>query len=368
MVCGSYKLGQTGLMEPFVRGRRQGIIDQIEVIEFDLSYSNEYGLLKRSALFLRYAWAAVKIAMRSDYDLAFATTTPLTAGIPGIFARWLRRKPFVFEVRDLWPELPREMGIITNPIALAAMSALEWLSYHSANRCVALAPGIARGIARRGIRQRHIAIIPNGCDLDILAAGEPWRPATVRESDFLAVFAGTHGVANGLSSVVDAAELLQKRGRGDIKLLLIGDGKLKVCLMAEVHRRGIKNIVFHDPVPKRRLAGLFAASDLGLQILANVPAFYDGTSPNKFFDYIAAGLPVLNNYPGWLAEMLSEYKAGIAVPPDDPGAFADALESAADNGEALRQMSDNAAKLARKFDRATLGESWVAWVTEGRRV
>ena len=111
-----------------------------------------------------------------------------------------------------------------------------------------------------------------------------------------------------------------------------------------------------------------AAADLGIQCLANVPAFYFGTSPNKFFDYIAAGLPVLNNYPGWLAEMIAQERCGFAVAPDDAGAFADALEKAAEDRAALPAMGANARRLAeRSFDRAVLARQWVAWVTEGRR-
>jgi len=217
------------------------------------------------------------------YDVLFATTTPLTAGIPGIFARWLRGKPFVFEVRDLWPELPRAMGVIKNPLVLWAMGVLEWASYRSAHRLIGLSPGIVEGITHRGVPRARIALVPNGCDLEIFSGDvEPWRPAQVQPGDLLAVFAGTHGLANGLDAVLDAAAELKRRGRDDIKLLLIGQGKLKPGLQARAQREGLGNVVFHDPVNKARLAGLMAATDVGIQSLANVPAFYYGTSPNKF--------------------------------------------------------------------------------------
>ncbi len=366
MVCGSYGLGQTGLAGAFQRGRRKGMVDGIEVIEFDLSYSNNDGFARRSATFLRYAFGSVTVALRGRYDLAFATTTPLTAGIPGIVARWLRGKPFVFEVRDLWPELPREMGVIHNPVVLGALSALEWASYRSAHRCIALSPGIAAGIARRGVRPARIATIPNGCDIDIFGGGEPaWRPEGVADSDLLAVFTGTHGMANGLDAVLDAAAELKRRGRTDIKLLLVGEGKLKPALRQRAEQEGLDNVLFHEPVNKKSLSGLLAGADLGLQVLANVPAFYYGTSPNKFFDYIAAGLPVLNNYPGWLAELIGEADCGFAVPPDDPTAFADALEMAANDRVALAAKGNRAAALGRsRFDRAILAEQWIEWVTE----
>lgn len=364
MVCGTYGGGETGLSSAFEGGRRSGLVDGINVVELDLAYSNSDGFLKRAWLFLKFAGRSVGIALREEYDVVFATTTPLTAGIPGVFARWLRRKPFVFEVRDLWPELPREMGVITNPLVLGAMSVLEWVSYRSATRCVGLSPGIVDGIARLGVPRDRIALVPNGCDLDIFSVEqEGWRPAEVGPDDLLAAFTGTHGIANGLGSVLDAAAELKRRGREDIKLVLIGQGKLKPELQARAAREGLDNVVFHAPVSKTKLAGLMAETDVGMQILANVPAFYYGTSPNKFFDYIASGLPVLNNYPGWLAQMIEGERCGFAVPPDDPVAFADALEQAAADRDALRAMGENARRLAvREFDRRILAGRFADWL------
>lgn len=361
MVCGSFAGGNTGLTGPYENGLRRGQVDGIDVVELDLAYSNHDGLVRRSLTFLKFAMRSVWLALREPYDLVFATTTPLTAGIPGIAARWLRGKPFVFEVRDLWPELPRAMGVIRNPVVLWAMGVLEWASYRSAHGLVGLSPGIVEGIAHRGVPLKRIALVPNGCDLDLFAQNaEPWRPEGIAPTDLMAVFAGTHGMANGLDAVLDAAAELKRRGRGDIKLLLIGNGKLKPALQARAAREALDNVVFHEPVNKARLSGLMAATDVGLQALANVPAFYFGTSPNKFFDYIAAGLPVLNNYPGWLAGMIREHACGFAVQPDDPAAFADALEQAASDRAALRAMGRRGRALAEQdFDRALLANRWV---------
>jgi glycosyltransferase involved in cell wall biosynthesis len=364
MVCGSFVGGNSGLSGPFAQSIRRGLVDGIDVVELDLSYSNSDGFAKRALTFFKFAARSVGLAFTETYDVLFATTTPLTAGIPGIFARWLRGKPFVFEVRDLWPELPRAMGVIKNPLVLWAMGVLEWASYHSAHRVIGLSPGIVAGIAQRGVPRDRITLVPNGCDLDIFAdATDPWRPAAVRPTDLMAVFAGTHGMANGLNAVLDGAAELKRRGRDDIKLLLIGNGKLKPVLQARAAREELKNVVFHDPVDKTRLAGLMGATDVGMQCLANVPAFYYGTSPNKFFDYIAAGLPVLNNYPGWLADLITRQQCGFTVPPDNPTAFADALEQAADNRPALKAMGQRSLALARaEFDRDLLSDKWVDWV------
>ncbi|MFE2008528.1 glycosyltransferase family 4 protein [Pseudomonas guariconensis] len=369
MVCGSYGGGNTGLDGQFVSGRRSGQVDGISVIEFDLAYTNSDGFLKRTVSFLKFALRSIQVALTEQYDLVFATTTPLTAGIPGILARWLRGKPFVFEVRDLWPELPKAMGIITNPVVLGAMSFLEWSTYHSAHRLIGLSPGIVEGIVGRGVDPSRVAMIPNGCDLDIFdAPAQPWRPEGVEAHHLMAVFAGTHGMANKLDAVLDVAARLKQRKRNDIRLVLIGQGKLKASLMARARAEQLDNVMFHDPVDKQRLSGLMASADLGLQVLANVPAFYFGTSPNKFFDYIASGLPVLNNYPGWLAQMIVEEDCGFAVAPEDPDAFADALEQAASDRVVLKAKGERGRQLAaRQFDRKLLAGQFVKWLEEGKQ-
>lgn len=364
MVCGSYGGGETGLTGQFKSGRREGKVDGIHIIEFDLAYANTDGFLQRSLTFLKFAMKSIGIALTREYDVVFATTTPLTAGIPGIFARWLRGKPFVFEVRDLWPELPKEMGVIKNPVVLKLMSLLEWASYRSAHRCIGLSPGIVNGIKKRGVKASKIELVPNGCDLSLFSAGDAaWRPSQVESSDLMAIFTGTHGIANGLDAALDAAVELQKRGRSDIKLVFVGQGKLKANLVERAEREQLSNVIFHEPVNKAKLAGLMKSADVGMQLLANIPAFYFGTSPNKFFDYISAGLPVLNNYPGWLSEMIAENECGFIIPPENPEIFADALEQAAENRGELEDMGIKARYLAEtKFDRHDLADKWVNWV------
>lgn len=364
MVCGSYAQGKTGLSVPFAKGRRRGVVEGIDVIEFDLDYGNHMGFTQRVGVFAKFAVTSIMVALREPADVVFATTTPLTAGIPGIFARWLRRKPFVFEVRDLWPELPKAMGVITNPVVLWLMSVLERMSYKSANRLVGLSPGIVEGITARGVDKARIAMVPNGCDLDLFADGpEAWRPEGARDDQMLAIFTGTHGNANSLDAVLDAAAILKKRVRDDIRIALVGQGREKPGLQARVRADALDNVLFLDPVPKIRLTGLMAGADLGLQVLGNVPAFYYGTSPNKFFDYISAGLPVLNNYPGWLAGLITENDCGFSVPPDDPVAFADALIAASEDRQALEKKGANARRLAEaQFSRTFLAKNWVDWV------
>lgn len=368
MVCGSGKMATSGLMGSPVGGMRRGNVNGIDVIELCLPYSNYDSFIKRAWTFWLYAWRSIGLAFRLDYDLLFATSTPLTAGIPGIVMKLFRKKPFVFEVRDLWPELPREMGVITNPLILKAMDILEWLSYHSADTCIGLSPGIVKGITRLNIPAERVAMIPNGCDLELFKPRQHEDRELVtgtHNDDFVAIFCGAHGMANGLDAVLDAAKILKSRNEKNIKLVFIGDGKLKPRLMLRAEREELDNCIFLDPAPKLELAKTTTKADVGLMILANVPAFYYGTSPNKFFDYISSGLAVLNNYPGWLAGLIDQNDCGIPVLPDDPHAFADALVVLRDNPERTRRMGINARKLAElEFSRTKLAGQFVSFLEE----
>jgi glycosyltransferase involved in cell wall biosynthesis len=364
MVCGAAALSKSGLSGPFSNGRREGIVDGISVIELQLEYSNYQGFLLRTWVFLRFALRSIFLALKMDYDVVFATSTPLTAALPGIAASWLRGKPFVFEVRDLWPELPRAMGVIRNPVILQLMNWLEYAAYHSAKFCVALSPGIAQGITRRGIAGERVITVPNASDLDLFAPDMkqpmPHIPDLTTEA-FVATFTGAHGRANGLGAVLDAAAELCRRGRSDIRILFIGDGREKPGLIERVRREQLNNCLFLDPMPKTDLAQfLCRRANAGLMILDNVPAFYYGTSPNKFFDYLASALPVVVNYPGWMADMISAEQIGIAVPPQNASAFADALICLADDRVATAAMGLRARAFAqREFMRTTLSQRCV---------
>ncbi len=364
LVCGSYRDGNTGLKSTFKNGKRCGIVDGIHVTELALGYSNHDNFIKRVIIFTKFAIRSIVIALREPCDLVFATSTPLTTGIPGFFSRWLRGKRFVFEVRDLWPELPREMGVITNPVLLGLMSVLEWVNYRSAHACIGLSPGIVDGIRRHSRKELPIKMIPNGCDIKLFSKDQSAkRPPGVDNNHLMAVFTGAHGIANGLDAVLKVAEILKQRECDRIKLVFIGDGRLKPVLVKQAKEKELNNCQFLDPVPKTELVGYLRTADVGLMILANIPAFYYGTSPNKFFDYLSVGLPIINNYPGWLADMINENKCGIAVPPDDPDTFADALIYLLEHPDERDEMSKKSRKLALSdFNRTDLTDQFVRFL------
>ena len=362
VVCGAHGLSGLDLPHDAARGWHRGEVDGIDVISLPLAYSNRDSLFRRGWTFLRFALRSVRLALELDCDLVFATSTPITAVIPGLAAKWLRGKPFVFEVRDLWPELPRALGL-RNPFVLGGMSLLEFLGYRSADACVGLSPGIVEGIRARADERLPVAMIPNGCDLELFhpAKRAPLALPGLGPDDFVAGFTGAHGVANGLDALLAVAEELKRRGDRRVKLVFIGDGKEKERLAARAAELGLANCLFFPPVPKAELGAITASLDCGLMVLKDVPAFYHGTSPNKFFDYVAAGIPVVNNYPGWLAGLIRENECGIVVPPGNVAAFADALQRLAADPAAGRVMGAAARALAeREFARPLLAARFIA--------
>lgn len=361
MVCGAseYNLSRN----PDGRKISAFFTDGIKVLQATVPYSNKQSFLLRTINFFRFVWYAYWAARaEKDVDLVFASSTPLTVSIPGVLAARYHRVPFGFEVRDLWPELPVAMGAIKNPIILWAMKKLELWSYRRASWIVALAPGIKNGIARSGYPEHRISMIPNCSDTDL------FKPGAMKNDtqELVLVFTGAHGRANGLDAVIDAAHEIKKRGGTGIRFLFVGDGSEKARLIQRANKLSLESMSFQDPVPKTQLARILQRAHVGLMILKNVSAFYGGTSPNKFFDYLAAGLAVLNNYPGWLAEIIEQNRCGVVVPPDNPSAFADAVLRLRDNRHELEEMRKRSRMLAEtKFSRDTLGEKFAAVIESG---
>ncbi|WP_206933895.1 glycosyltransferase family 4 protein [Roseococcus thiosulfatophilus] len=359
LVTGRFEGAVTGLDTPFRRGRREGRVDGIRVVEFDIPYGNAMGLAARSLAFLRYAARATRLAVSERWDVVIASSTPLTVVLPALEARRRHGTPFLFEMRDPWPELPAALGLRARPV-LAAMGALADAACRRARRVVALSEGMAAIARGRGAAE--VAVIPQGADLDLFGPQvAPWRPEGVGSHEILAVYAGAHGAANGLGLLLEAARLLAARDERRVRLVLVGEGGEKPALVAQA--AGLPNLTFLDPMPKCQVAGLLAGAQVGLLCLAPVPEFAGQVAPNKLVDVLAAGLPVLSNLPGETAELLSTHGAGQTVGARDAAALADALTRLADDPARRRAMGEAARALAmRRFDRRLLTARFVAEV------
>jgi len=361
LATGRYQGAETGLSGPFRKGRRDGRVAGFQVVQWDIPYANAMGIAARSAAFLRYAAAAARLALREKPDLVIASSTPLTVALPALCTKALRGIPFLFEIRDPWPELPRAMGVLPAPLA-PLMEGLANLACRRAAAVVPLAEGMAETARARGADPARVQVIGNGCDLDLFGPHiAPWRPAEAAPWEVLALYAGAHGRANGLGVVVEAARLLAARGETRLRILLVGEGAEKTALMRAA--ADLRNITFLPPMPKREIARLFAGSQIALHILADCPAFAAWTAPNKLMDGLAAGRPVISNAPGDAERLLTEGGAGMAVAPDDAAGLAAALVSLVEDPARRAAMGEAARSLAvRQHDRRLLAARFAALV------
>lgn len=354
LACGRYAGAETGLVGAARHGRREGDVGGFRVIEFAIPCGNAQALPARAGAFLRYAARAGALALdrTGRWDVLIASSTPLTVALPALAAQRLRGLPFVFEIRDPWPELPRAMRV-GSPLVWAALDRLADAACRRAASVVALSDGMAETALAHGAAAARLHVVPNGADLDLFGPGvAPWRPPEAAPGEALAVYAGAHGPANGLDQLLDAAAAA--RG-APLRLLLVGQGAEKPRLLARA--AGLGNVSFLDPLPKPRLAALMAASQIGIHCLAAHAAFAEWTAPNKLMDYLAAGLPVVANQGGATERLLRDGPCGIAVPPGDPTAFGRALAALAAAPARRAAMGQAARALAvRRYDRRHLAQ------------
>ena len=246
------------------------------------------------------------------------------------------------------------MGIIKNKLVINFLNFYERISILSADKCIGLAPGICKDI--KDIKNDHhfTELIPNFCNINIPNKSikndiVKKYGISLNKNDFVAVFTGAHGIANGLDQIIDTAKECIKLNRSDIKFLFIGDGIKKKSIIERVKKENISNCYFIPFLKKSDLALiLHNGADVGLMNLENIKEFGEGTSPNKFFDYLALGLPIICNYPGWISRLIIKYKCGLITKPNDPKNYAKALMKLADNKKLLKEMKENCLKISKQ--------------------
>ena len=334
-------------------------IDGIRVISVAAAYNDPYlGTAlpgwQRLLKFHQFAKAAVEAGRcLSRPDLVFATHTPLTVGLAGMELSRYFGVPFVFEVRDLWPEALVNVGALSNPAVIWWLRRMARRIYRAANHIVALSPGMKEGIIRAGVPSEKITVIPNASDLDLFRPdldGSAARERLGLGQRFAALYFGAMGRANGLEYVIEAARILAERARDHIVFVLLGGGGKRDELEHLAKGYGLTNVVFHPLVAgKEEVARIVAGCDVCLTIYR---AAQEHTwSPNKMFDALAAGKPVLVNVPGWLGETIETNHCGRYVDPCRPEALAAALEALSSDPALCRRMGENARALAeRQFD------------------
>lgn len=270
--------------------------------------------LSRILNWVSYAVQATLRGLRvGRVDVVYGSSPHLLAALAAWVLAVVKRAPFVLEVRDLWPKVLVDMNHMSPTSSVyRALTLLEEFLYARARTIVVMAEGSRTELVARGIPADKIVYIPNGADPDDFVPSAPRE--TLREkygfTRTTAVYAGAHGPANGLDLLLDGAAEVP-----EVDVVLVGGGVLKDDLRQDAEQRGLTNVRFLDPVPKTEIPDLLAAADIGLHVLADIELFRSAVSPNKVFDYMAAGLPTLTNCPGLVADLVDGAGAGVAVPP-----------------------------------------------------
>ncbi len=288
-------------------------------------------------------------------DLVWGTSPPIFQGLTAWLIAWLKRVPFLFEVRDLWPAFAIAVGVLRSPLIIRASLWLERFLYRRADRVMVNSPGFIDHVTRRGAR--WVELIPNGAEpemFDPQAKGTTFRQQHHLDGKFVILYAGAHGMSNDLEIVLQAAARL--RDEPAIHFLLVGDGKEKANLQAEAANLQLNNVCFLPPVAKDRMGEVIAAADAGLAILKPLE-LYKTTYPNKVFDYMAAGRPVILAIDGVIREVVERASAGLAVAPGDPQAMAKAAQELAHRPQEARAMGmAGRAYVQKHFNRRDLAD------------
>ena len=302
----------------------------------------------RLSFYVSYMALATAVApLAGRVDVVVATSPPLFTALAGLAVARLNRAPFVLDVRDLWPAAATSLGQISPGLARSGLE-LERLLYRSAAEVAAVTRPFCEHIdAIRGPGRAPTRFIPNGT-LDLFFGENVSRDRLgVAEDRFLVTFAGTHGIAQALPSVLDAAARLD----GSFHIAFVGDGPVKEMVVADAERRGIENVSFHQQVPLDRIMQVLSASDALLVPLSAQPTF-ESFVPSKMIDFMATAKPVVLSAAGESARILSEAAAGIVVPPEDPDALADAIRWLAEHPQESEEMGRLGREFARSYRRS----------------
>ncbi|WP_100639358.1 glycosyltransferase family 4 protein [Marinobacter salexigens] len=334
----------------------------IQVYWYPVPYSNHMGFFQRVKAFFAFALAARKKAVELDGDLIFATSTPLTIALPAVPASRKKKIPLIFEVRDLWPEMPVAVGALKNPLLRFVAHKLEHWAYHNSQAVIALSPGMKEGVVRTGFPADRVAVIPNSSDntefqFDAEAASR-FRAAREWLGDKpLLVYTGTFGPTNGVGYMVPIAQELLA-SNSDIRILLVGDGAEKAKIKKQAKQAGVfgENFFIEEKLPKREIPALLSAATMASALFIDLPEMRPN-SANKFFDALASGTPIMLNYGGWMHDLVIANGCGLSMWQQSPENVAAELDVKMHDSDWLEEAGRAARQLAEKsFDRDKLAD------------
>ena len=329
--------------------------DGIKVKVLNIYIDNKQGLLKRVLSFVNYCILSCWYALRLKADVVIASSGPITVGLPGLVAKIFGRKKLVFETRDLWPEGAIELGIIKNPVIKKLALWFERVCYKKSDYIVCLSPGMVQNIQKR-FGYKNIISVTNSADLTLFGERKEGALPDFFTDKKVAIYTGNIGMVNNSYLLFRAAVLLKKMGRNDILVLLVGDGKQREELQEKAKQAGLDNFKILGLMPKVELVKYIQNSIVSLVPLRGTPVL-DTSSPNKLYESLSAGVPVIQNTKGWIKDLLENNNCGYTVDADDESELVEKLIYLADNPDAGKAMGIKARALAeREFDKEILAE------------
>lgn len=343
----NYQTGQR-TVEPSGLYTEQNL-DGVRVLRTHITSGLHRNYVARIQSFLSFMFRSIRVSMRvKDVDLVMGTTPPIFQALSAWFIAWRIHKPFLLEVRDLWPEFAVSMGVIKDRFIIEFARMLERFLYRHADQILVNSPAYKDYLLQKGTPLKKITYIPYGADLDMFhpaVDGKRIRKQLGLEKKFIVLYAGALGEANDIYTVLRAADRLKENK--DIVFVFFGDGKERPHLQAESKRLGLKNVVFAGTRPKKEMPEVLAAADVCLAILKDIPMFRT-TYPNKVFDSMASGKATILVIDGVIREVVETSGSGVFVNPADDEGLAKNVLALRNNPAGLKRMGMAARKYALK--------------------
>jgi glycosyltransferase involved in cell wall biosynthesis len=347
-------------------------VEGIEMHYLPVAYDNKFGFTARSFSFLKFNWKAIRTVRKiKNIDFCYAISVPLTIGLAAIWIKKIHKIPFIFEVGDLWPDAPIQLGFVQNYFFGQLLFSLEKKIYRSAQSIVALSPAIQSAIQKKLDNPRSVSsqterfnknihLVPNMADCDFY---KPEKKSIALEEKFkvqgkfVVSYIGAVGVANGLDYFLECANAARK-AELPIHFLLCGEGALRERLMANMKQMGLQNLTFIDFKNREGVKEVMNVTDAAFICYKNVPILETG-SPNKFFDGLAAGKLIVVNFGGWIRKEIEEAHCGVFVDPNHPTDFIKKISPFLSNEKELKNYQVASRQLAeKKYSRKILSEKF----------
>ena len=346
--------------EKVKKGVRRLKLNGIDVLVLEVSYHQTMGYVRRGWSLLQFLLRASFLLLQlKGVDVVYATSTPITVAVPALIKRVFSRTPFIFEVRDLWPEGLIALGVVKNKVAIFLLNVFEKHIYLKSSGIVALSPAMKAKIDVVSQEPSKTITVPNCADIELFKPLSKDQKHSIRkqlgwDGKFVIVHTGAMGKINGLDRIINTAEHL--RNQQELLFVLLGEGSKKAMLTKLVEDRRLNNVEFINRMPKSELAKILPAADVGLVSVTTVEHMLDN-SANKFFDYLACGLPVLLNYGGWQKAVLDKHNVGLGCRNFNDAEFVDNILTLLRDTRLCEVMGQNARVLAEnEFNRNILAQ------------